>query len=220
MLKTVTITGADNKVEWRRLDVISNEYPFVEWAFLYYPERHGERRYPSQPFIHFAADGMPGRVAMHLCGSAVRRFIDGEMERFLVEHKFSRLQLNFKMLDFSEREVHHAIRTSSIPVITQHNRYNNYLWRLMRDVPNHQVLFDASRGKGKTPAKWPTPFPDLYCGYAGGLSPDNLDAELPRIFAAAGDRDFWIDMESGVRTNNEFDLEKVKRALDTVQRYL
>ncbi len=29
----------------------------------------------------------------------------------------------------------------------------------------------------------------------------------------------WIDMESGVRTNNKFDLDKAERVLETVRVY-
>ena len=53
-------------------------------------------------------------------------------------------------------------------------------------------------------------------GYAGGLGPDNIESELQRIAAAAGDAPFWIDMETRVRSDNDeqFDLNKVRRCLE------
>lgn len=49
-------------------------------------------------------------------------------------------------------------------------------------------------------------------GYAGGISPDNVGEVLEEL-AAAGRR-CWIDMESGVRTGDAFDLRKVRAVLE------
>jgi phosphoribosylanthranilate isomerase len=77
------------------------------------------------------------------------------------------------------------------------------------------VLFDASHGRGEVAASWPAVLPGLYCGYAGGLEPDNLAEQLGRIAEAAGDATVWIDMESRVRTpRDELDLGKVIRVLE------
>lgn len=43
------------------------------------------------------------------------------------------------------------------------------------------------------------------------------EVELPKISAAAQpgcDYPFWIDMETGIRTDNGFDLMKVERVLE------
>lgn len=66
---------------------------------------------------------------------------------------------------------------------------------------------DLSHGAGITPKEWPrrngrdvpgAQGREPYVGYSGGLGPDNLKAELPRIAAAAGRRRIWIDMETKV----------------------
>lgn len=63
------------------------------------------------------------------------------------------------------------------------------------------------------PTTWPKPFSNVRTGYAGGLNPDNLEEQLTKIAAVVGNNSVSIDMESGVRTNNEFDLDKVRRCL-------
>ena len=52
-------------------------------------------------------------------------------------------------------------------------------------------------------------------GYAGGLGPDNLRTEIPKIAEASGRHDFWIDMEGKVRDDSDrLDLSKVRRVLE------
>ena len=79
-------------------------------------------------------------------------------------------------------------------------------------------LFDTSGGAGAVPGEWPSAIDNLYNGYAGGLGPDTLGAELPRIAKAAGDRTIWIDMEGRIRSadNQQFDLAKCRDVLDMV----
>ena len=67
---------------------------------------------------------------------------------------------------------------------------------------NFSFLFDESKGCGKLAARWPgaaeangVPF-----GYAGGLGPSNIAAQLVRIAHAAEGAPVWVDMESSLRT--------------------
>ena len=53
-----------------------------------------------------------------------------------------------------------------------------------------------------------------FCGYAGGLNPDTIGDALAAIAARVPDgQPYWIDMESGVRTDDRFDLDKCERVL-------
>lgn len=77
-------------------------------------------------------------------------------------------------------------------------------------------LFDGSGGWGKTPESWRAA-EGRACGYAGGLNPENLEAAIPQIKAAAGDARVYLDLESGARdADNRFDLAKVERILEIV----
>jgi phosphoribosylanthranilate isomerase len=66
----------------------------------------------------------------------------------------------------------------------------------------------VSFGTGVRPATWPAIGPgQLFCGYSGGLGPGTVRATLAALPVAPGAA-YWIDMESGVRTDGQFDLAK------------
>lgn len=69
-------------------------------------------------------------------------------------------------------------------------------------------LYDVSFGTGVRPTTWPATKAGLpFCGYSGGLGPDTARDTLLKFQIADGGT-YWIDMESGVRTENRFDLAK------------
>lgn len=103
-----------------------------------------------------------------------------------------------------------------------------------------KILFDQSRGKGiYQPIKWNPEMHKLlgrsHCGFAGGISPDNCEMVSKKIMHLSNlhydvrsellgrnlcPPSTWIDMESGVRTDNEFDLKKVERVLKTMDTFM
>lgn len=78
------------------------------------------------------------------------------------------------------------------------------------------ILFDASKGTGKPIEHFPQPYHGFFCGYAGGIGPDNIDGVISKI-EDMGPGICTIDMESGVRTNDKFDLSKVEKVLNAVK---
>lgn len=228
-----TLTGVDAQTDLAGIKSLSTEFPFVEWGFLYSPKRQGmPGRYPSvamlqNAFLHLPPDV---RVALHVCGQGVPDLLrNGEqvIEELveLVAARGGRVQLNFNLLDgrVTQTDLTKFLkRFPNLTVITQHNAANASLATLMWQASNHAVLFDESGGRGQLPGGWKVPMPGVACGYAGGLGPDNLGEQLDLISAAAGDCDFWIDMEGKLRTLDEtkcdwFDLEKARRCLEAVK---
>lgn len=71
-------------------------------------------------------------------------------------------------------------------------------------------LFDKSGGAGILPNEWPVA--EGYAGYAGGLSPDNVEHELMRIQEARNGYPVWIDAETKLRSDDDkvFELYKVE----------
>ena len=74
--------------------------------------------------------------------------------------------------------------------------------RVPNNTLNLSFLFDESKGRGTLAANWPgvaeaagVPF-----GYAGGLGPENVAAQLARMALAAHGAPVWVDMESSLRT--------------------
>jgi len=144
--------------------------------------------------------------------------------------KFPRIQLNFsrqilnRTLDAKRLFTLLANRPQEF--VFQLPSFDQY--ELVREARSAGIrafgFFDPSGGRGKGPAAWPKPphANDVSVGYAGGLGPDNLQQTLASLHSlvAAQQSTFWIDMETKVRTNDVFDLEKVRQCLVIAKPFL
>src|SRR5271167_3408365 len=93
MLRGVTITGADDRVDPGALISLQREFPFVEWGILMSVKRQGTPRYPSDAWIQSLPRGL--RLSLHCCGDAARRVLAGtHIPWHRVEPHFSRYQMN------------------------------------------------------------------------------------------------------------------------------
>lgn len=231
-LTCCTLTGVDETTPIDTLIALTEAHPIVEWGILFSPSRQGQPgRYPSHGAIQRILDGLPvhARVALHLCGRAVPDLLDGELTVQALAGRIAarggRLQFNVNargnpalvatLVDWLETH------PNDVPAITQHNASNAPLLDRLRHRPNHAFLVDASGGRGIDPGgDWPAPQAERW-GYAGGLGPDNLAVQLPRIAAAAGKHPVWIDMESRLRdAQDRFDLGAAERCLQAVDTFL
>ena len=215
-LTYVTLTGVDDSTDLIALGAFSRRHPLAEWGFLHSTKRQGlGGRYPSVSTIRQAFETLQPevRVALHICGEGVPNLLAGEQTILgLVEAiaaRNGRVQLNFSQrddtLDLKALGATLA-RFPKVTFITQHNAANTDVWKALSGFQNHAVLFDSSGGRGVECAKWPAPLPKVQCGYAGGLGPDNLSEQLPRIHQAAQGAGFWVDMEGKLRMADVFDL--------------
>lgn len=219
-LTCVSITGADDPVAVGDLNALAREFPFVEWAILLMPERMGQKRFPSESWIRTFVHQYEGaHTAMHLCGGAFLGFIEGREDILSLMKGFRRIQLNLEFGDvegqYDPLQLIHQIRENQeFEFVIQYTDKRRDFVSLLRNIPNHALLFDTSAGRGVSPESWPAPLDGHVCGYAGGLKPENLQGNLEKIARAANGRETWIDMESGVRTDDRFDLERVRRVLE------
>lgn len=224
LLTHITLTGADDATDLAELAHLSARYPLVEWGFLYSPKQQGKGgRYPSTATLLKAFHTLPEtvRVALHVCGAGVPHLLanEAEVEQLVgaVARRGGRVQLNFSQSrERIDLEALSAFldRYPSLKVITQHNDANDLVWKHLGGHANYVALFDASGGRGIECSAWPAPLPGIHCGYAGGLGPDNLATELPRILVAARRQPHWIDMEGKLRTpDDRFDLQRAAACL-------
>lgn len=224
-LQYCSITGADDAVDVAALSALGREFPFAEWAILLLPEKAGTPRFPLPAWIEDFTARYEGRHrAMHLCGGALLGFIAGRQDILELMSGFHRIQLNLKFGDvegkYDPAELLARVRENPRwQFILQYGHDKKGLLPLFKDVPNHAVLFDESAGRGISPESWDAPLAGHFCGYAGGMNPDNVGKNLEMIARVAKDKVTWIDMESGVRTNDTFDLAKVRRVLEIARPY-
>jgi len=223
LMTVVTLTGVDETTSLDSVVELSAQFPFVEWGVLYSPSKAGKGgRYPSVEsalqILQFLRENDVS-TAVHLCGGGVVGALDGRDGNALALAELAgRVQLNFNQarqsLDLSTVDAL-ADRLGK-PVITQHNQANETV-HLHLASPFHQVLFDASGGRGTRPEQWPNMLPGIRCGFAGGLGPENVVRELDRIAEASHGYPFWIDMETSLRDREDrFDLAVCEEVLSAV----
>lgn len=225
ILDRVTLTGADDSVRPEDLVPLTRKYPFVEWGILFSQSRQGNAAWPRYPSANWlarlhavtVAEELP--LSAHLCGGWVRDFVANTAPSWWSMYPailYQRKQLNFhgtpQQLAAPIQATLKALPQAAAAFIGQADGVND---RWIREV-GMSPLFDVSGGRGVTPLLWPRAWPGVYCGYAGGISPDNVLAMVTGPIAdAAGDARVWIDMETHVRSgaDRQFDLGKVARVL-------
>ncbi len=218
----VTFTGADPSCSVDALIGLLEGAPGLELAFLYSETRQGSGRYPPAGWVRKTVETIeqcvgPGRVALHVCGRARFRFLDsGGVDPGLGDlDAFARIQLNGKLTREHADAVETMLREHpERQLIVQYEHSTDLREALPPFGSALEVLFDASGGRGIQRTSWPRPLVGFTCGYAGGLGPDNLRRELPRIAAAAGGAPYWIDMEGKLRdAQDRFSVELARAVL-------
>jgi len=232
----VTITGASDGVDPSILDMIARDYPFVEWAILFSQSREGQPRYPTAAWrekFYWATynRGDAYTIAAHLCGKSVDAFLASyEYFKNEVTMGFDAIQFN-KLTAENKSEIFTFAKSveTEQDILLQYNDNTNVLLNGLfeEDVPeNIRLLLDASGGKGKSykdTGGWPDvpePFSsNLAYGYAGGINEDNVEEVLEEIHKKHEGVEgwTWIDLESGARTDDMFDIGKVIGILEIVK---
>lgn len=214
-LKMVTFSGPDDDTDIKSLCDIQGSYPQVEIGVLWSPSKAGGPRYASLDWID-AASKAGLKFSLHLCGAPARQMVEQRITP-VIPGRPSRIQINMNgMKPVSDWVLClHEIRrtTGDIQFIVQTCNAAGAYWvgKCEGLHLNAVPLYDKSGGKGVYPDTWPSPLPGLFCGYAGGIGPENVFATVDRFQKWEDPNDFWIDMETKVRdSNNQFDLEKVR----------
>lgn len=237
----VTITGADQSLsDIQELFKLSEEFRFVEWGILY-SSSQGKLRYPPKQWQDelFAmcdnvleTHGWAPNLSAHLCGKYALDALFKNLFMLPSKH-FKRCQINTSCKNLHKTDIFALDKSlymfdSGVEFIFQYRSKSDDLkiqdmakCNEMCSAMTHRfaALYDISGGNGILPTSWPKPFENVRTGYAGGLNPDNLEEQLAKIALVVGDNSVSIDMESGVRTNNLFDLDKVRRCLQIASIY-
>lgn len=233
MITKVTITGADDSINPKKLLELSEKYPFVEWGILVSKKHFGSYRFPTIDWLKKLGDFWNGTwmgLSCHLCGYYVRELVTGNNiardELGYLWHMFDRVQINFhaEVHQFGY-EMFDAIKINNTKeFIFQYDSVNDFIVKKAKEngVDNCSVLFDTSGGAGVLPGNWQKPLDWVKCGYAGGISPENIESQILLINSIVGETETWIDMETHVRSNNDslFDLNKVEKCLEISSKYI
>jgi len=234
-LNRVTITGADDTTSIIDILRITERFPFVEWGILVGTDVGV--RFPSKEWITTLCEArsradVEVSLSLHCCGNPLRSICNGhspfESHLDWCFHAFDRVQLNFhgdQWGDNSEQIMKSfcdvGVSGWDPEIICQADGVNEHQIKECVKRFAYSYLFDRSHGAGLSPDEWPQARTDAACGWAGGLGPHNLAAELPRIRAKAWPlMDYWVDMETHIRTGRVLDFAKVEQCLLISRRFI
>lgn len=231
-INKVTITGADNKIKGSDLLNLQEQYPFVEWGILYSKIKEGSPRYPTKEYIEkeFAVGKL--NLSAHFCGWWSKEVLEAGTFSLItgLPEQFKRIQLNYNFRNSKGWNlvslVNFTNACKSREIILQYNNNNAITLNKIKTggggLPdNIHFLYDSSGGRGTKIQDIQNPIGKHYTGYSGGLDIDTIDSVCKSITSTTtNDINVWIDMESGVRTNNEFDLDKTKAILKKCALYV
>lgn len=241
IIKTVTVTGADDSVNIEDLFKIQNEFPFVEFGILIsdrYSFSGGANRFPSRDWIKKLINennksSLKLNLSGHICGNWVKHLLLGTFPDFSeidskMFHAFNRWQINTHAqkhkIDFDKLEaILKYLAYDNKSVIFQIDNVNDIITECKkRKHENISGLFDLSHGAGILPSEWPKPTDGVYCGYAGGLSPSNVIDQIEKIIPLVDEKIIWIDAETHLRSDDDrnFDLNKVEIFLKNSEKYI
>lgn len=197
----ITFTGIDRADLLPGMLALSARYP-IEWGVLFDAAQEGAPLFPPAA-VRRMLQGAALRLSAHICGGAARTIVEGG-DPGLDLAGFSRVQINHARAGSSDSEIRNSARFGARHGVRA-------ALQCQGDFPDDlrvDWLYDVSFGTGVRPANWPAAHAQLpFCGYSGGLSPDSVRDTLPKFPISAGTT-YWIDMESGVRTDGRFDLAK------------
>lgn len=232
-LQHITFTGIDTKTDIKALTEIQQEFPIAEFGVLtsYHWYENGNRY--LDPALVNKMRGQGLRLALHICGSAAHDAALGKWEHIdetifapsapVGIELFKRVQLNLAERNDNPKYCWIPLIIGQELIVQQRaelelSLFENTIRKWKMGVFPHRdtisALLDSSGGRGiDTPLKvWPS---SGKIGYAGGFNPDNVEEKLTFLMSHVTQGTFWIDMESGVRTDDWFDIDKVYKVLRT-----
>ena len=214
MLEKLTFTGIDLWTTSWAIQDVQDEFPLTEFGILIgskTKETANVRRFPPFGYVEnvrrLQISGYLN-LAVHLCGKFSRDVTqpNGDMSRAMAMCEgFQRVQVNSVSYPDPDRIAAFADAVSCDHVILQRRR-----GALLGDIhPKVEYLFDLSGGRGAEDiGRWPVPEAGVRSGYAGGLGPSNIEKAMEFVDSHS-DKRLWLDMESGVRTDDWLDMGKV-----------
>lgn len=218
----ITFTGIDERTDLIKVIELSNKYP-VEWGILFSKNNTGKsKRYPSLEYIIRFFNIKNLKLSAHICGSYSNQILEKEesidISDFLSDY-FDRVQIN---IADGESDVRSQIFPERADKFAKTIRAKKAIIQCLSDFPESTIvdwLYDTSGGAGIENNNWDNGAENTnaFCGYAGGISPDNITRVLNKINKIhPKDKPYWIDMESMVRTDEWLDLDKCEYILDKV----
>lgn len=226
-INKVTLTGIDDNTSIRELHYLIDRFRFVEFGVLF-STNHSRQRYPAPETIKLFNKRLV-YLSAHFCGQYSKEVLEKANFSLIDDlgSAFKRVQINYTFEGNKKWEIEPLIKylleNEDRAVILQYNQKNKSVLddiiKEYADIKNLHFLYDASGGRGEEIEKLGDPI-GAYTGYAGGINVYNVREIVNKIEKHdfyMEDTNVWIDLESGVRTSNEFDTHKARLILEYVE---
>lgn len=231
-LSLISFVGVDNKTELDRILSFTKSHIKYEFGVLYSDSKNGaDQRYPSHDFSNnFLKWSYHNKInsSLHLCGKSIDRYLSEDVSIIDLCSYAGRIQLNLNIKKYNDYDM------LSDNILRIANKYNNNIILqenntkkifnkilLSKNIENNfsiSLLNDSSGGFGKEIKDISSPHEKYFTGYAGGVKLSNIIKLIYDIENVNyNNKQYYIDMESGIRDNNIFSLiecEKIKNSID------
>lgn len=222
LIQHITFTGIDQYTDIARLRKLQKRFPLAEFGVLLSTDwtKNGTR-FPD-PVLLKELVGQGLHLSAHLCGEAATLALDGYwswVDRNIfgsakIRKAFRRIQLNVSTRKNLPERLAATLPHTEIIIQQKDADHAGLFLRSAAIMPDVSVLLDASGGRGvEYPFEVRPEMKAFKVGYAGGLGPENAADRLAELLRNSNIGRFWIDMESRVRTDDRFDLDKVEAVL-------
>ncbi len=205
----ITFTGVDSigAESIVNMEALSSKYP-IEWGVLASESRTGnDPRYPDKEALSFLLECRHMNFALHACGASARAILDNTDRPFfddwIAGSSVKRVQINAR--NVTDEQYKNGVKWARDRGVTPIFQTRE---TTIPSASGSVYLFDTSGGRGTVPEFWPiNPSNSGLVGYAGGMNPENVVGIVS--FLETIGNNYWIDMETGVRTDDIFDFEKI-----------
>jgi len=225
----ISFVGVDTHTDLDSLSLISkSSYYNTEWSVLYSDSKSvgNHTRYPSYQFCNdfLNLNSCDLYCSLHLCGSVIERYLKEEQDVLALCNKAFRIQLNLNINNYPDHEklsndIESMMSKHGHKIILQQNKTKEKFMKtfLGKAKTKISLLYDGSGGFGRVISKIDPPDDYHITGYAGGINPENVSGIVGLINKNnPSDLPIYIDMESGVRENNIFSLDKCRQVISNL----
>jgi hypothetical protein len=206
----IAFTGVDRADLLPELVALSARYP-IEWGLLVDPAQETNPLFPDAT-TRAALLAAPLRWAAHVCGQSARDIVARPDTAAAAIGGVQRVQVNHSRTGSEAEAIEATVRFGRRMAV----RTVLQCGGAFPSDTRTDWLYDISFGTGVKPTTWAVLDPEgAFCGYSGGIGPQTVRGVLDAIAAPPGAL-YWIDMESGVRTDGWFDLAKARAVCEAV----
>ncbi len=234
ILKTIVCSGPNESTKIEEIARVLERYPIGELGIQVSGKKasFGTARYwwLEALYSYMRLKGETFSVALHVNSDWVEKLTQGEvvpeldhwLKLLMYDGKpfIKRVQLNFRIGRERTPDLRKLVATiNKFPnqrFILSYNEENaDFINKIHEEGLPIDCLFDRSFGERIVPETYfPPVYPDIFQGYAGGLSPENVNLQLSKIAKVAGDRDIFIDAEGGLKGDDgHFSVAKAEQYL-------